>query len=316
MSAAETLIAKGMEHVEAATGTAHAAAGHVAEHVAEHGGGHHSAIPELQNLIDYIFAFLYKGPKAEFKGPETVLYQFPLKPEKLWEFTLADLSNCVFSLIIAATLIFIFWRMSRKLQRVPKGGQALVEILVGAVGSFITGIIGDEKGKPYVPFVGTIFIYILCMNLSGLIPFYKSPIALNINMPLSLALCVFLFVQYHGIRQNGIKGYVMHFRGEVSGILPVDIILVPLNFVLHIIGEIVKPISLTLRLFGNITGEDVVIAVLATLLVAGSIVTAWIPIHVLFFPLALMFSAMQALVFTGLSSAYILLMSKHEEEHH
>ncbi|MFA6448640.1 MAG: F0F1 ATP synthase subunit A [bacterium] len=303
MSVAEAMIASGMAAAEAATGTVHAAA------AGAEGGGHHSAIPELPNLLDYLFAHFYKG--AHFKGPETILFE--LKPSKLWEFTLGDASNIFFSFVIIAVLIFVFWRLSRKLKRIPTGFQALVEIFVGAISGFITGIIGDEEGKPFVPFVGTIFLFILCLNLSGLIPFYKSPIALNINMPLSLALCVFVFVQYHGLRQNGLKGYIMHFRGEVSGILPVDIILIPLNFILHIIGEIVKPISLTLRLFGNITGEDVVIAVLATLLVGGAFFTAWIPIQALFYPLALMFSAMQALVFTGLSSAYILLMSKHEE---
>jgi F-type H+-transporting ATPase subunit a len=307
MSVAEALVAKGMAAAEAATGTVHA----VAEHAAE--GGHHGAIPELPNLLDYIFGHFYKGT---FAGPETILYKLPFKPEKMWEITLGDLANVFFSYIIVFTLIFIFWRLSKKLKRVPKGGQALTEIFVGAISGFIKGIIGEEAGKPFIPFLGTLFLFILCLNLSGLIPFYKSPIALNINMPLSMALCVFMFVQYHGIRQNGVKGYIMHFRGELSGILPVDIILVPLNFVLHIIGEIVKPLSLTLRLFGNITGEDVVIAVLATLLVGASVFVAWIPIQALFFPLALMFSAMQALVFTGLSAAYILLMSKHEEEHH
>ncbi len=309
MSATEAMIAKGHEIAVAATGTVHAAVEHAAE-----GGGHHSAIPELQNLIDYIFAFLHKAPE----GPETVLLQLPLKPEKLWEFTVGDLANCFFSLVIVATLSIIFWRMSRKLQRVPKGGQALAEIIVNALSGFITGIIGEEKGKPFVPFVGTIFIFILCLNLSGLIPFYKSPIALNINMPLSMAICVFLFVQYHGIKENGLKGYLMHFRGEVSGIKPLDyFFLIPLNLIMHIIGEFVKPISLSLRLFGNITGEDVVMAVLTTLLLGASfVVVRFIPTQVVFFPLALMFSAMQALVFTGLSAAYILLMSKHEEEHH
>jgi F-type H+-transporting ATPase subunit a len=314
MSASEAMIAKGMEAAVAATGTVHAAAGAAVEKAAE--GGHHSAIPELQNLVDYIYAFLYKGPAHAYKGPESVLFQLPFKPEKMWEFTLGDLSNCVFSYIIIISLILIFWRLSKRLKRVPTGGQALVEIIVGAVGGFIKGIIGEESGKPFVPFLGTIFIFILCMNLSGLIPLYKSPIALNINVPLSMALCVFLFVQFHGLKQNGIKGYLMHFRGEISGILPLDCVLVPLNIILHVIGELVKPVSLTLRLFGNITGEDVVIAVLATLLVGGSIFTAWIPVQLVFYPLALMFSIMQALVFTGLSSAYILLMSKHEEEQH
>jgi F-type H+-transporting ATPase subunit a len=261
-----------------------------------HGGG--GEVPELKNLVDYIAAYFHKGSHDIIFG------------HGIMSFTYTDLANVVFSFIIVIALAIVAIRVRSKLQRIPKGGQALVELFVAWMNSFVSSIIGEEHGPAFTPFIGTIFLFILCMNLSGLIPFYKSPIALNINMPLSVAICVFLFVQYHGIRQNGIKGYLKHFKGEGSGTL-LDIILTPLNIVLHIMGEFIKPLSLTLRLFGNITGEDVVIAVLVSLMVGISFFP--IPVQILFFPLALLFSMIQALVFTSLSAAYILLMSKHEE---
>ena len=165
----------------------------------------------------------------------------------------------------------------------------------------MTGLIGPDSRK-YLPLLGTCFMYVLSMALMGLIPGAKSPIAVNLNIPMSVAVCVFLFVQYHGIRQNGVGGYVKHLMGE-------PIWLFPLQMPLHILGEFIKPVSLSLRLYANITAEDILIAVLVVLS------TFVFPLQVLFFPLGLMFSFIQALVFMSLSAIYISQMSAHQEHH-
>jgi F-type H+-transporting ATPase subunit a len=145
------------------------------------------------------------------------------------------------------------------------------------------------------------------MAYMGMIPFFKSPIALNLNTPLSIAICVFLFVQYHGIRQNGPGGYIKHLMGEPAW-------LAPLQMPLHVVGEFIKPVSLSLRLYANITAEDVLIAALAFMLL-GLPAFVPIPLQTLFFPLAMLFGFIQALVFMSLSAIYISQMSAHGEHH-
>jgi len=152
------------------------------------------------------------------------------------------------------------------------------------------------------------------MNYMGLVPFLKAPVALNLNVPASIAICVFALVQTHGIRENGIVKYIKHFTGDPSGMAALDVFLMPLNFILHLIGELAKPLTLSLRLFGNITGEDVVIAALVGLVTSMSF-GFLLPVQALFYPLAMLFGFIQALVFATLSAVYLLLMSAHEEHH-
>ncbi|HOO55404.1 MAG TPA: F0F1 ATP synthase subunit A [bacterium] len=302
MSATEAAVQHGeavVEHGAAAAQTLH----HAAE-AAGHGGGHATGgihAPELQNLLDYVrAAFTDKGMYDDCIG------------HGFWGLSYFDVANIFFAMLIAVTLGVIAWRLSRNLKKVPTGFQALAEVFVGGMQTYFCGIMGNKLGKIFTPFVGTIFIYILCMNYIGLIPFAKSPIALNINVPASMAICVFFLVQYHGIRQNGIKKYAQHFVGETAGIPVLDQFLILLNIFLHIFGELVKPASLTLRLFGNISGEDAVVAALVGLVVA----LPWyapVPIQTFFFPLALLFGLIQAIVFSTLSAVYLLLMSAHEE---
>lgn len=205
---------------------------------------------------------------------------------------------------------------SRKYRKVPTGFQGLLELYVRSFHGFCKDVIGEKYGPGFTAYIGTIFIYILSLNFMGLIPFMKSSIAFNLNMPLSLALCTLGLVQYHGVKQNGLKKYVKHFVGEGSGILPLDIILLyPLNILLHSLGEyVIKPASLTLRLTMNITAEDAVIAGLIGIIAAITMFLP-IPVQTLFFPLALLFSMIQAFVFTILSAIYLSLMSPHEEHH-
>src|SRR5207253_1295786 len=155
------------------------------------------------------------------------------------------------SLGMTVLIILAVVLLTRRLDvRRPSRVQAALELIVTSLQNMAVGMIGPD-GLRYLPVVGTLFIYILVLNLSGIIPLWKSPTA-NLNVTVALALTTMVYVHYHAIRANGIVGYFKHYMGD-------PIWMAPLNFPLHIIGELARPISLSLRLFGNIFGEDTVI---------------------------------------------------------
>jgi len=262
-----------------------------AEHAAEHGGG-----PELPNLIELAHK-LFPGDFTNFLQT----WQVP-----------------IFSVVVWVLLSYFCLKVYRKRTMIPGKLQNFIEWIVDSLANMVTEILG-EKGRKYIPFLGTLFVYIFTMNIFGLIPGMYSSTA-KLNTTLALAICVFLYVQWEGIRAQGILGYIYHFAGSPKS--AVEWCLVPLNFPLHIIGELAKPISLALRLFGNISGEDMLLAIFVTL---GIGITAifqgpgWlpgIPLHLPFIFLALLTSFVQALVFTLLSTIYFSLMTHHEEDEH
>jgi len=210
----------------------------------------------------------------------------------------------LFSWLIIGCLILLSWLATRKLRWYPSGLQNVLEQIVESFNHFCTGIIGPN-GPRYAPLVGTLFIYILLLNLLGLVPGFLSPTA-SLNTNLGLALVVFGAVQYYGLREHGFKKYLLHFAGE-------PLWLAPLMFPVHLIGELSKPLSLTLRLFGNIFGEDFILVILATL--AATFLPFWLPIPFQF-PLmvfAVFTSFVQALIFAMLTAVYIALITAHEE---
>ena len=133
----------------------------------------------------------------------------------------------------------------------------------------------------------------------------------------ALALTVFVYAQYVGLRGLGLVGYLDHLMGSPRNLT--GWLLVPLMLPIHVMGELAKPISLSCRLFGNIFGEDMLLVAFATL---GISVLAWshlpfgLPLQVPFLLLALLTSTLQALVFMVLSTIYILLMLPHDEHEH
>jgi len=207
------------------------------------------------------------------------------------------------SLVMTVLLILAVFILTRRLNvRRPSKLQAALELIVTSLQNMAVGLIGPD-GLRYLPVVGTLFIYILVLNLGGIIPLWKSATA-NLNVTVALAITTIVYVHYHGIRANGIVGYFKHYMGE-------PIWMAPLNFPLHIIGELARPISLSLRLFGNIFGEDTVIAILIML---GA--RMLLPFQLLMIPLAIFTSFLQALVFTMLSCVYIAGFVAHEEHEH
>lgn len=254
-------------------------------------GGGHEGPPELPNIISLIWGH------ASTPGH--------------W-------MNVIFAMVMAILLSITALRVAKHRAMVPGKFQNVVEMLVQGLDDFFHSIIGKEA-RTFTPFLGTLFIYIFAMNVFGLIPGMMSPTGgmYAVNTTIALALCVFFYVQYTGIRRLGLVKYIDHLMGEPRD--AIGWVLVPLNLPIHIIGELAKPMSLSLRLFGNITGEDVLIAVFVGLGVSALSFMhspVGLPLHVPFIFLAILTSLIQALVFTLLSSIYFLMMLPHHEEEH
>lgn len=218
---------------------------------------------------------------------------------------------------IAVALSGFFVIATRRMETVPGRLQNAAEWIVEGFNNFTRSIIGD-RGVKYAPIIGAFFLYIVCMNLIGLIPGMVSPTA-NPNVTVSLALTAFLIAQGIAVKENGIAGYLNHLAQEPNTMPKFLWLMVPLFFAIHVIGEIAKPISLSMRLLGNIFGEDTVLVALATLGVSIGLPSLfkYLPFQFPIQVLALMTSVIQALVFSALLAVYISLVMPHEhhEEH-
>jgi F-type H+-transporting ATPase subunit a len=173
----------------------------------------------------------------------------------------------------------------------------LLELLV----AFLYGIAGDILGhhaKKYMPLLGTCFFFILFMNLLGLIPGFVPPTD-KMNITVGLAVVIFMSTHFFGIREHGIA-YLKHFLGPVWWMAP---LMLPIELISHL----ARPLSLSLRLFGNITGDHMVVTIFLGL----------VPFVVpsIFYGLGVFVSFMQAFIFTVLSMIYISGAVAHEEDH-
>ena len=207
------------------------------------------------------------------------------------------------SWLIMVLLVLFAWLGTRKRLLRPRGLQTVWEIYYGFVRGFLVHEMGPSAER-YVPLLGTLLIYILVMNLFGLIPGFITP-TMSLNMTVPLAITVFLSVQYYGIREQGWR-YLMHFVGEPWWLFLVGI-------PVHVIGEIARPLSLSVRLFGNMFGEETAIARMAAL---GAMVLAAVyvplPVQIINVLLHLVIAPIQAYIFFLLSAAYIQMATAHE----
>lgn len=243
-----------------------------------------------------------EGASMHLPNFVNILYHY--FPQERFSQFLHNWENVIFSLIAAVILAVAFSIAGKRAAIIPGGLQNFCEMAVESLDNFVTGILG-ERWRKFTPFVGTVFLYVFTMNFIGVIPFLKSPTSsFGITFPLGLA--VFFYVQGTGIRELGFFKYLDHLAGEPR--TAVGFVLIPLMLFLHVVGEFVKPLSLSLRLFGNIWGEDVLIAVFVGM-------GKGIPIHFPFLFLATLTSFVQATVFSLLTTIYISLMLPHEHEH-
>lgn len=207
--------------------------------------------------------------------------------------------------LVMIFLTVLSWRATRSLQAVPAGAQNVMEIAVEGIADFLEGIIGPQ-GRKYVWFMGTISLFILCGNLLGLIPGLSTPTS-NWNTTLALAVIVFIAYNIIGMQEHGVGAYLKHFCGPIPWLAP---LLIPIE----LIGHLARPVSLSIRLFGNMFGEHTVTAIL--LFLWFLVIPYLIYLGVVLW-LGLFVAVVQAFVFTMLSAVYIAgaVEGGHAEEH-
>ena len=209
------------------------------------------------------------------------------------------------SWFVIGVLVIASILATRKIQMVPAGTQNLMEYALEFIRDLAKTQIGEKEYRPWVPFVGTLFLFIFISNWSGaLIPWkliripegeLSAPTG-DINTTIALALLTSLAYFYAGFKKKGL-GYFGNYVQPVSFMLP-----------FKIIEDFTKPLSLSFRLFGNILADELVVAVLVLL------VPLFIPLPVMV--LGLFTSAIQALIFATLAASYIgEAMEDHGEGH-
>ncbi len=215
--------------------------------------------------------------------------------------------NTLYAVLVSLLIVVLTWLATRKLSRLPTPAQNVAEAVFGGIDDFVCSVLGPQ-GRRHVPFVGTLFIYIITMDLVGLVPFFKSPTS-SWSITMALALCVFAYAQYTAVKELGIWGYIDHLMGQPRGALAWSLVLPAMMLFMHLTAELVRPLSLSLRLRTNIWGEDILLAMMAGLGLKG------LPLYFFMTILSLMTAIIQAMVFSLLATVYLALVTKHEEAH-
>jgi F-type H+-transporting ATPase subunit a len=191
---------------------------------------------------------------------------------------------------VMAVILIISFFATRNLKKVPTGAQNVMEFLVQTLIGFFAGVMGEKNAKQYLPILATFFIFILLSNYSGLLPMaghlpgLAAPTS-TLSVTAGFALVVFFCTHFFGIKEKGL-GYFKHFFQPVAFLFP-----------LMIIEEFVRPLSLSLRLYGNIFGEEMVTAQLFSMAPFG--------VPIIMQLLGILMGLIQAFVFTLLTAVYI-----------
>jgi len=203
----------------------------------------------------------------------------------------------VMSIIVVALLSILLGLLGRRLQLVPTKSQVILESLVDFFESLIDDTMGTE-GRKYLPLVASVGLFILTANLIGLIPGFMSPTS-KLNVTLGCALVVWLYYHWQGIKAQGLFGYLKHFTGG-------NPFLAPLLLPIEIISHFSRPISLSMRLFGNIFSEELLILIML------SIIPYLLPLP--FMAIAIFTAVIQAYVFVLLTCIYLAGAVEEEQE--
>lgn len=164
----------------------------------------------------------------------------------------ANNPHVIYSWVVMALLIGLGALAAKGIQMVPTKAQNVSELVVSGMEEFMVGITGEE-GRWLFPLAGTVFLYVFIGNLIGLVPGFFPPTA-NLNTTASCALVVFCATHIIGVKYHGAK-YIKHFLGPVWWMSP-------LIFLIEIIGHLARILSLSFRLFGNMMGHEIVLAIL------------------------------------------------------
>jgi F-type H+-transporting ATPase subunit a len=287
------------EHAAAATEHAAAATEHAAE-----SGGHE--VPALVQWVNswagpalYDFEMKYTRPVWEkFFGwfgttPENVFGPYTPENAVPWY-------TVMFLLAVVLTLVLVWVMKPRKLSvDEPSYSQMTLEAGVLAIRNLLVDNVGPH-GLKYFPVIATFGMLILVSNLMGLIPGLMAPTA---STSVTFALGVSSFVYYNaiGIRENGLGGHLRHFAGPIPW-------LAVLMFPIELVSNFVRPLSLGIRLFGNLFGDEQILGTIFGLV-------RWV-LPALIMPLSVFVAFMQTFIFVLLSIIYISEVSHHHEEHH
>ncbi len=238
--------------------------------------------------------------------------------------------HVTYTWLVMLILAGVAFAASRNVQLVPRGLQNFFEVVLEQFLQLIDDVMGHE-GRRYLPLIATLGLFILVGNLMSLVPGLTGPTG-NLNTTAACALVVFVAYHWIGIRKQGALAYLKHFAG------PVPLWLKPLMFVIEIISHLARPLSLSLRLFGNMTGGHILLAVIFFLMgldgligwaLSGSVAGALIggiggAVTIVFtvgflYPLKILVSFLQAFIFMMLTMLYIsgaIEEAEHHAEHH
>lgn len=210
--------------------------------------------------------------------------------------------HVVFSALICL-IVLVLGLIVRSRLSVDNPGklQIMLEDIVG----FFVGVLEDNigpKGRKFLPLLGGLFVFIWIGNMMGQIPGLGAPTS-NINVPFACAITLWLYYHIEGVRAQGPFNYIKHFA-----VMPgVPILMSPLIFVIEIISHLSRVLSLTLRLFGNIFGEHLVVLIIA------SIIPFLMPLPIQF--LGLVVGTLQAFIFLILGAIYLSAAVAVDEHH-
>lgn len=198
-----------------------------------------------------------------------------------------------YSWLAMTILIGVAFALRGKLSLVPSGLQNVMEVFADFFLTTAESNIGHHYGEKFYPLLGTIFLYIMTCNLFGLIPGFESPTS-NINTTASMALPVFLTYIFWGFRVHG-AAYIKHFLGPIQSAAAIPFMM--FMFLLEVISHLARPITLSVRLFGNMVAKHILLIVL------GLLAPAIIPVVIL--GLGTLISFIQAYVFMLLTTLYL-----------
>jgi F-type H+-transporting ATPase subunit a len=231
-------------------------------------------------------------------------------------------------MIVLTALAFV---ASRKVALVPRGLQNFLEVVLEQFQQMIDDVIGPD-GRRFLPLIATLGLFILTGNLISLVPGLAGPTA-NLNTTAACALIVFFAYHVIGIRAQGLLTYLNHFTGPMPwspGMVPIKLLMIPIEIISHL----ARPLSLSLRLFGNMTGGHILLAIIfflmgldgllgwalsgsaAGVLVGGlgSLIIVVFTVGFLY-PLKILVSFLQAFIFVMLTMLYIAGATEHAEHH-
>ena len=207
----------------------------------------------------------------------------------------------LFHIILVAIIVLIVAKMATSsMQLVPRGTQNLLEAYLDGIVSMGRDVMGsDELARKDLPLVATIGLIVLTSNVIGIIPGFEAPSS-SLNLTLCLALCVFLYYNFEGIRTQGVIKYFAHFMGPNK-------FLAPLMFPIEIVSHLSRIVSLSFRLFGNIKGDDLFLMVVLSL-------APWVaPLPA--FALLTFMALLQTFIFMILTYVYLAGAVVVSEEH-